>query len=69
MARELTTEERDLANDMIERGRAAMAEVEDWSQENLDRLAQAGLALTADHQRQAAVQRWRTQACIHRLLF
>ncbi|MGB0745511.1 MAG: aldehyde dehydrogenase family protein [Alphaproteobacteria bacterium] len=41
MARDLTTEERDLANDMIERGRAAMAEVEDWSQENLDRLAQA----------------------------
>ena len=41
MARELTTEERDLANEMIERGRVAMAEIEDWSQQDLDRLAQA----------------------------
>ncbi|MEX3007603.1 aldehyde dehydrogenase family protein [Hoeflea sp. TYP-13] len=41
MARELTEEERQFAADMLTRARAAMAEIEDWSQENLDRLAQA----------------------------
>ena len=32
MARELTEEERKLTADMIARARAAMAEIEDWSQ-------------------------------------
>ena len=41
MARELTEEERQLANEMMSRARSAMAEIEDWDQENLDRLAQA----------------------------
>ena len=41
MPRELTDAERQLADQMIERGRKAMAEIENWSQENLDRLAQA----------------------------
>jgi sulfoacetaldehyde dehydrogenase len=41
MARELTEEERQLADSMLARAQAAMAEIEDWSQENLDRLAQA----------------------------
>ncbi len=41
MARDLTQEERTLANDMIDRARMAMAQIEDWSQKDLDRLAQA----------------------------
>ncbi len=41
MARELTEEDRQFAADMIAKARAAMAEIEDWSQEKLDRLAQA----------------------------
>lgn len=41
MSRELRDDERELADGMIIRARASMAEVEDWSQENLDRLAQA----------------------------
>ncbi len=41
MARELTEEERNLVADMMERARSAMAEIEDWSQKDLDRLAQA----------------------------
>ncbi len=41
MARELTEDDKILAADMLARARAAMAEVEDWSQEKLDRLAQA----------------------------
>jgi sulfoacetaldehyde dehydrogenase len=41
MARELTEEERLDVAEMIARARAAMAEIEDWSQENLDRLSQA----------------------------
>ena len=41
MARELTENERVLAADMLTRARAAMAEIEDWSQERLDRLSQA----------------------------
>lgn len=41
MARELRDDERQLADELMERARAAMAEIEDWSQENLDRLAQA----------------------------
>ena len=41
MPRELTPEERQLADEMIERGRKAMAAIEDWSQADLDRLAQA----------------------------
>lgn len=41
MARELNNDDRQLAADMIARARTAMAQVEDWSQEQLDRLAQA----------------------------
>jgi len=41
MGRELTDHDRQLAADMLERARAAMAEIEDWSQDRLDRLAQA----------------------------
>ncbi len=41
MARELTEEERKLIAEMMERARAAMAQIEDWSQEDLDRLSQA----------------------------
>ena len=41
MARELTDEERQLASDMVARARAAMAQIEDWSQKDLDRLSQA----------------------------
>ena len=41
MARELTDEERQLASDMLDRARVAMAQIEDWSQKDLDRLSQA----------------------------
>ena len=41
MARELTEEERIEVAEMIFRARAAMAEIEDWSQEDLNRLSQA----------------------------
>jgi len=41
MTRDLTDEERQLASEMMDRARAAMTEIEDWSQEDLDRLAQA----------------------------
>jgi sulfoacetaldehyde dehydrogenase len=41
MAKELNQEERRLAHDMLDRARVAMAQVEDYSQEQLDRLAQA----------------------------
>lgn len=41
MGRELTNEERDLVAQMVDRARAAMAEIEDWSQADLDRLSQA----------------------------
>ena len=41
MARELTDEERQLASEMLERARVAMAQIEDWSQKDLDRLSQA----------------------------
>lgn len=41
MGKELTEEDRQLAADMLARARAAMAEIEDWSQEQLDRLSQA----------------------------
>lgn len=41
MERELRDDERQLADDMMARARAAMAEIEGWSQEKLDRLAQA----------------------------
>ncbi|WP_114286725.1 aldehyde dehydrogenase family protein [Candidatus Halocynthiibacter alkanivorans] len=41
MGRELTKDERTLVADMLVRARTAMAEVEDYSQEQLDRLAQA----------------------------
>ena len=34
MARDLTQEERTLANDMIDRARMAMAQIEDWSQKD-----------------------------------
>lgn len=41
MAREITTEERELAREMLARARAAMAQVADYDQERVDRLAQA----------------------------
>ena len=41
MARELREDERQLVEEMVARGRAAMAEIEGWSQSSLDRLAQA----------------------------
>ncbi len=41
MSRELRDDERELADGMIARARAAMAQIENWSQEGLDRLAQA----------------------------
>ena len=41
MARDLRDDERQLADDLLIRARHAMAAIEDWSQENLDRLAQA----------------------------
>ena len=41
MARELTDEERQLASDMLARARVAMAQIEGWSQKDLDRLSQA----------------------------
>ncbi len=41
MGRELTEQDRILVADLLERARAAMAEVEDYSQEQLDRLARA----------------------------
>ncbi len=41
MGRELTNEERDLVAQMVDRARAAMAGIEDWSQADLDRLSQA----------------------------
>jgi sulfoacetaldehyde dehydrogenase len=41
MARELTEEERNLVADMLARARSAMAAIENWSQEDLDRLARA----------------------------
>ena len=41
MARDLREDERQLADDLLHRARHAMAGIEDWSQENLDRLAQA----------------------------
>ena len=41
MARDLTEDERIQAQDMLARARAAQAQIEDWSQEQLDRLSQA----------------------------
>lgn len=41
MGKELTDDERQLVDDMLVRARAAMAEIEDWNQQNLDRLSQA----------------------------
>ncbi len=41
MGRELTNEERDVVAQMVDRARAAMAAIEDWSQADLDRLSQA----------------------------
>ena len=41
MVRELTEDDKALVTEMLGRARAAMAEVEDYSQEQLDRLAQA----------------------------
>ena len=41
MGKELSAEERNLAKEMLDRARAAMAEIEDWSQKDLDRLSQA----------------------------
>ncbi|WP_371169355.1 aldehyde dehydrogenase family protein [Aliiroseovarius sp. 2305UL8-7] len=41
MARELTEEELQLASEMLDRARAAMAKMIDWSQADLDRLSQA----------------------------
>ncbi|NDR57316.1 aldehyde dehydrogenase family protein [Aliiruegeria sabulilitoris] len=41
MGKELTEQEAALAAEMLTRARAAMAEIEDWSQADLDRLSQA----------------------------
>ncbi|WP_210093937.1 aldehyde dehydrogenase family protein [Ruegeria sp. HKCCSP346] len=41
MGKELTENDRQLAADMLARARAAMAEIEDWGQDRLDRLSQA----------------------------
>ncbi|MBO9411341.1 MULTISPECIES: aldehyde dehydrogenase family protein [unclassified Ruegeria] len=41
MGKELTENDRQLAADMLARARAAMAEIEDWDQDKLDRLSQA----------------------------
>lgn len=41
MGKELTENDRNLAADMLARARAAMDEIEDWPQDQLDRLAQA----------------------------
>lgn len=41
MAKDLTEQDRQLTAEMIARARTAMAQIEDWSQDNLDRLAQA----------------------------
>ncbi len=41
MGKELTENDRHLAADMLARARAAMAEIEDWDQDRLDRLSQA----------------------------
>ena len=41
MGKELTEDDRQLAADMLARARAAMAEIEDWDQDRLDRLSQA----------------------------
>jgi sulfoacetaldehyde dehydrogenase len=47
MAREITPEEKELAREMLERSRAAMAQVADYDQARVDRLAQAlGWALS-----------------------
>jgi sulfoacetaldehyde dehydrogenase len=47
MAREITTEEKELAREMLERARVAMAQVADYDQARVDRLAQAlGWALS-----------------------
>ncbi|UWR03227.1 aldehyde dehydrogenase family protein [Ruegeria conchae] len=41
MGKELTENDRNMAADMLARARAAMAEIEDWDQDRLDRLSQA----------------------------
>ncbi|WP_171240916.1 aldehyde dehydrogenase family protein [Ruegeria sp. HKCCA5491] len=41
MGKELTENDRNTAADMLARARAAMAEIEDWDQDRLDRLSQA----------------------------
>ncbi len=41
MGKELTENDRNMAADMLARARAAMAEIEDWNQDRLDRLSQA----------------------------
>ncbi len=41
MGKELTENDRNRAADMLARARAAMAEIEDWDQDRLDRLSQA----------------------------
>lgn len=41
MTRELTDEEREAASEMLDRAREATAEIENWSQDRLDRLSQA----------------------------
>ena len=41
MGKELTENDRNMAGEMLARARAAMAEIEDWDQDRLDRLSQA----------------------------
>ena len=47
MGRELTEEDKSLVAEMLNRANAAMSEVEDYSQEQLDRLAQAIVSFPA----------------------
>ena len=41
MGKELTENDRNMVADMLARARAAMAEIEDWDQDRLNRLSQA----------------------------
>lgn len=50
MGKEITEQERDLVSKMLSRARAAMAVVEDWSQQDLDRLSQS-IAWHAGHEK------------------
>ena len=48
MTRELTEDEKTQAYDMLARARAAQSQIEDWSQDQLDRLSQAIASATSN---------------------